>query len=187
MARKHNSTGRSKRRMADFVALERYLLKSPAWRSLDAVARAAYVEVCFAYNGSNNGHIVLSARMLADGLGVSKDTAARKLRDLQEFGFLELVKQAAFNIKVRHAAEYRLTAFRCDVTDAIPSKAFMRWQPKIQNTVRLQGQHDTTTGTDGQKTTRNSPFRSPSSDRVDAGEQSLGPTTGTHSRIYQEG
>jgi DNA-binding transcriptional MocR family regulator len=148
--------------------LECYLLNSPAWQSLDPVARAAYVEIAKAYKGSNNGRIVISARMLADGLGISKDTAARKLRILQEHGFIELVKQAAFSMKVRHAPEYRLTAFRCDVTGALPSKAFMRWQPEIQNTVRLQGQHGQTTGTDDLKTTPIYPFRSLSSDRVDA-------------------
>lgn len=187
MVRKHDSTGRSKGKLSKFVPLEHYLLDSPAWRTLDPVARAAYIEVAQAYNGSNNGRIVMSARMLADGLGVSKDTAARKLHTLQEMGFLELVKQAGFNMKTRHCAEYRLTAFRCDVTGVMPSKAFMRWQPKIQNTVRPQGQHGLTTGTDGHKTTPISPFRSLTSDRADVGEQSLGPTTGTLSRIYHRG
>lgn len=187
MARKHDNTGRSRQKLTNFLALERYLLQSPAWRCLDPVARAAYVKIAQAYDGKNNGRIVLSARMLADGLGVSKDTAARKLRFLQEHGFIELVKHAAFNMKQRHCAEYRLTAFRCDVTSAMPSKAFMRWQPQIQNTVRFQGQHGPIAGTDGQKATRNYPFKSPPSDRVDAGEQSHGPTTGTHSRIYHRG
>ena len=79
MTRKHDKTGRSRGSLSDFVALERYILKSPAWRSLDPVARAAYVEIAQSYNGSNNGRIVMSARMLADGLNVSKDTAARSL------------------------------------------------------------------------------------------------------------
>lgn len=151
MTRKHDKTGRSKGKMWDFVALERYLLKSPAWRSLDAVARAAYVEIAQAYNGSNNGRIVMSARMLADGLNVSKDTAARKIHILQERGFIERVKQASFSMKVRHAAEYRLAAFRCDVSGALASKAFMRQQPEIQNTVRPQGPYGTATRTGGEK------------------------------------
>lgn len=151
MIRRHDKKGRSKGQMSDFVALERYLLKSPAWRSLDAVARAAYVEIAQAYNGSNNGRIVMSARMLADGLNVSKDTAARKIHILQERGFIERVKQASFTMKVRHAAEYRLTAFRCDVSGALASKTFMRPRPEIQNTVRAQGPDGTATGTEGGK------------------------------------
>jgi len=151
MTRKHDKKGRSKGKMWDFVALERYILKSPAWRSLDAVARAAYVEIAQAYNGSNNGRIVMSARMLADGLNVSKDTAARKIHILQERSFIERVKQASFSMKVRHAAEYRLAAFRCDVSGALASKTFMRWPPEIQNTVRPQGPYGTATGTEGGK------------------------------------
>lgn len=151
MTRKHDKTGRSKGSLWDFVALERYILKSPAWRSLDAVARAAYVEIAQAYNGSNNGRIVMSARMLADGLNVSKDTAARKIHILQERGFIERVKVGSFSMKVRHAAEYRLAAFRCDVSGAPASKTFMRQQPEIQNTVRPQGPYGTATGTGGAK------------------------------------
>lgn len=151
MARKHDRKGRSKGSLSDFIALERYVLKSPAWRSLDPVARAAYVEIAQCYNGQNNGRIVMSARMLADGLNVSKDTAARKLRLLQSMGFIDLVKQAAFNMKVRHAAEYRLTAFSCNVSGALASKTFVRPNPEIHNTVRSQGPNGTATGTDGGK------------------------------------
>lgn len=151
MTRKHDKTGRSKGQIRDFIALERYILKSPAWRSLDAVARAAYIEIAMAYNGSNNGRIVMSARMLADGLNVSKDTAARKIHILQERGFIERVKQASFSMKVRHAAEYRLTAFPCNVSGALASKTFMRGQPEIQNTVRPRGPNGTATGTEGAK------------------------------------
>lgn len=151
MIRKHDKKGRSKGQIRDFVALERYLLKSPAWRSLDAVARAAYVEIAQAYNGSNNGRIVMSARMLAEGINVSKDTAARKIHILIECGFIERVKQASFTMKVRHAAEYRLTAFSCDVSGAHASKSFMRGQPKIQITVRPRRPYGTATGTEGAK------------------------------------
>ena len=154
-------------------------MRSTAWHSLDAVARAVYVQIGYAYNGSNNGRIIVSVRMLADELGISKDTAAKKIHFLVERGFIAVVKQGAFSMKMRHAAEYRITAFKCDITGALASKEFMRWEPEIQNTVRPQGPNGTTTGTDGQKTTRNYPSRSLSSDRVDAGEQSHGTTTGT--------
>lgn len=153
MASKHDKKGRSKRTLSDFVALERYLLRSDAWRSLDPVAIAAYVQFGYRYDGSNNGRIVLGARSLADSLGVSKDTASRAIRDLIERGLVELVNQGAFNIKACHSSEYRMTAFRCDVTGALPSKTFMSWQSEIQNTVRPQGQHGPPTGTDGQRTT----------------------------------
>jgi DNA-binding transcriptional MocR family regulator len=122
------------------------MLNSHAWRALDPVSRAAYVEMAQAYDGSNNGRIVMSARMLADRLGVSKDTAAAKLRTLETAGFIDTVKQAAFSMKIRHSAEYRLTAFHCDVTRALPSKTFMKSEPECKirsdyrdSTVRPKG------------------------------------------------
>ena len=155
------------------------MMRSPAWRSLDCGARAVYVQVAYAYHGKNNGRIVVSVRMLAGELGISKDTAAKKIHILVERGFIVVVKQAAFSMKMRHAAEYRITAFKCDITGAIASKEFMRWIPEIQNTVRPQGRNGTTTRTESLKTTSIYPLRSLPSDRVDAGEQSHGTTTGT--------
>jgi DNA-binding MarR family transcriptional regulator len=90
MARKHNATGRSRRKLSPFIALERYMLNSLGWRSLDPVSRAVYVELAQAHDGSNNGRIVMSVRMLANRLGVSKDTAAAKLRTLEAAGLIEI-------------------------------------------------------------------------------------------------
>lgn len=109
------------------------MLRSLSWRALDPVARATYLELAQIYNGSNNGRLFLSSRILADRLRISKDTAARKLKILQDHGLIELAKPAAFNIKARHSAEYRLTAFRCDVTGRLPSKAFMYWSAQNSN------------------------------------------------------
>ena len=61
-------------------------------------------------------------------------------------GFLVLMKKGAFSLKHRHATEWRLTEFPCDVTHDLPTKDFMRWNPcprrpkpshKKQNTVLL--------------------------------------------------
>ena len=106
-ARKHNKTGRGSNALSDFVALERYALRSAAWRSLSCLARAALIQVQFRYTGSNNGSIQLSCAMLGEELRTSKDTAARALRELQNKGFLEQAKGASFNSKLRHCAEWR--------------------------------------------------------------------------------
>ena len=142
------------------MALERYLLKSVAWRSLTPLARAAYVEIAYSYDGGNNGRIQMSAITLASRLGMGKSSAARALNELLAKGFIEITKHSSFTLKLKMAAEYRLAAFHCHVTNALPSKAFMRWQPEIQNTVPPVGPHGATGGTDRQKTTLNSPFQS---------------------------
>lgn len=122
MTGKANKKGRSKGSLSDFVPLERYIMRSTAWRSLTPVARAVYSEVGFHFTGENNGRIVISVRGMAASLGISKDTAARTLQILEERGFIDIVKRGAFSMKQRHASEYRITAFRCDVTGAFRAK-----------------------------------------------------------------
>jgi hypothetical protein len=65
------------------------------------------------------------------------DTASKHFQILTERGFIEPMKKGAFSLKERHATEWRMTEFTCDVTGKPPTKDFMRWQPapKIQNTV----------------------------------------------------
>lgn len=134
-----NKTGRSKGE-SRHVRLYHWLMQTPAWRSLDATARAIYVEMAARYGGpgSNNGRISYSVREAAVSLRVGKSTAGRSLERLQQRGFIVPMKIGAFSLKVRHATEWRLTEFPCDVTHALASKDFMRWSPEIQNTVPPQ-------------------------------------------------
>jgi len=126
---KHNKTGRRKTG-PPFVQLYRYMLESPAWRSLSPQARAVYIEVAALYNGSNNGSIGLGARAAAERANVNKDTATKCFRVLVERGFLEAVRAGAFNQNDCKATEWRLTTHKCDLTHQLPSKAFMRWSPE---------------------------------------------------------
>jgi hypothetical protein len=123
-----NRTGR-RRHGPRFVSLPHYLLDSQAWRWASLPARAAFVELVKLYNGANNGRLALAARDLAARLRCSRATAARALIELERKGFIECTKLGAFSLKQRHASEYRLTLHRCDVSLALPTKAFMRWQP----------------------------------------------------------
>ena len=72
MSRRYSRRGGS---MLSFVALERYLLKSPAWRSLSPVARCAYIEIAHRYGGSNNGTLAMSARTMAEASARTLQTA----------------------------------------------------------------------------------------------------------------
>jgi len=130
MARRHDATGRSKRQLAPFIALERYIKASPAWQSLSLPARCAYLEFLDLYDGGNNGRLALSASTLAAKLRIGRATAARAILELEGRGFIEAVRRGGFNLKsgARRATEWRLTRYRCDVTGTPPGKAFMRWQ-----------------------------------------------------------
>jgi hypothetical protein len=104
------------------------MLRSQAWLALTPTARAAYVEVLSLYNGVNNGQLAMAARSLAGRLRCSKDTAARVLRELDDMGFIRAMMIGSYQLKNRKASEYRLTAFRCDVSNTPPSKEFLFWQ-----------------------------------------------------------
>jgi hypothetical protein len=145
MPRTHNKTGRS-RYGPPFVQLPWYLLDCRAWGSLSLPARAALIEVARRYRGGNNGLLAMSVRDLAERLRSSKDTAGRALAELESKGFIETIKSGSFDWKRRHASEYRLTLYRCDITNKLPSKAFMKWDGKFisrsdveDTTVRPQG------------------------------------------------
>lgn len=110
-----------------FVRLFNYVIDSPGYRALSMVGRAALIEVARLYNGMNNGQLALSARDLGDRIGKSKSTAARALIELEDMGFIETVRMGRFSQRNRKACEYRLTFFRCDVSHALPSKAFFKY------------------------------------------------------------
>lgn len=134
---KHAKNGRSAGER--YLALRHYLLRSAAWLDLDCTARCTYIEIARRYTGSNNGRISCSLREIAEALRIGKATAKRALERLQDHGFLVLTERGAFSLKVRHASTWRLTEHKDDVTGALPSKEFARWQE--QNTVPPQNPH----------------------------------------------
>lgn len=109
------------------VLIRQSLMQTAAWRSLDPVARAVYIDIAAKYDGSNNGKIAYAVRQGGEALNASKNTVALALERLQERGFISPVVKGAFSRKSHHATEWRLTEFPCDVTKAIASKEFMRW------------------------------------------------------------
>jgi DNA-binding MarR family transcriptional regulator len=147
MSRKLRKTGRSNKE-ARHVRLYHLMLKTPAWKSLTANARAIYVEIAARYGGlgSNNGRIPYSVRDAAKSLKIGKSTAAKAIQQLQDRGFIVEITKGAFSRKNRHATEWRLTESSCDITDALPTREYLRW-PQIQNTVPKAGPHGTSSGT----------------------------------------
>ena len=148
MANKHDATGRSRSKLTPFIALERYIMASPAFRSLSLPARAAYLEMLNLYSGSNNGRIAMSANLLCGKLNAGRATAGRALMELEAKGFLVSIRKGGFNMKsgVRRASEWRLTNYRCDLTGERPAKTFMRWQAdKIHFAVSSESKSGLTT------------------------------------------
>jgi DNA-binding transcriptional MocR family regulator len=108
------------------------MMETPAWKSLGAVERAIYLDMASRYagQGTNNSKIGYSIRTAAKNLHVGTSTAKRALDVLQERGFIVCTTKGAFSLKARHATEWRLTEFVCDVSGDLPTKEFVRWRPE---------------------------------------------------------
>jgi hypothetical protein len=112
-----------------FVSLRYWLLESAAWRSLPCNARALYIQIARRYNGANNGRISYSVRQASEELKISKSTALRAFRALQDRAFIVCTKKGAFSWKVvNEASEWRLTEYPNDCPPEHASKEFMHWQ-----------------------------------------------------------
>ena len=109
-----------------YFALHHYMLKTDAWRALSAPARVVYLQIGFRYDGFNNGRIAMSVRDAASECGLAKDTANRAFKELVDLGFIEETRHGGLSRKTRIASEWRMTAFKCDLTGAFKSVLFMQ-------------------------------------------------------------
>ena len=75
--------------------------------------------------------IAYSIREAAESLRIGKSTAARSLQALQERGFVVAMTKGAFSRKIRHATEWRLTEFQCDVSGQSATKEFVYWKAEV--------------------------------------------------------
>ena len=125
------------------VRLPFYLMDTPAWQSLDPVARVVYIELKRRYTGSNNGRISYAVREATAGLGISKSTAGRALAVLTDRGFIISSRKGTFDRKTRHASEWVLTEYPPDIdfdignvvykAGSLAAKDFTRWRPSDAN------------------------------------------------------
>ena len=124
MAKGHLNNGRSSK-PESYVKIPKWIIRSPAWRRLSTTDRVVWMEAVAIYNGTNNGFLALSSRVIADRIGVvSHQTVARSLTSLQMRGFLEITSRSSFSIKNRKASEYRLTHLACNKSHKPPSNLF---------------------------------------------------------------
>jgi hypothetical protein len=86
-----------------------------AFRALPALARCAYFEFIRAYNGRNNGDLVMSARMMAELLGCGRTCAAEAIRQLVDARLIEMTGASVFGEKPL-ARTYRIIDRKCDIS-----------------------------------------------------------------------
>ncbi len=108
-----------------FVKLTYPLIESEAWRWLRPISQSVYIELRRRFNGSNNGKISFSLAEGARILRASKSSIQKALVELEEHGFIRLVKKGYFTRRM--ASEYALTDERLDGYP--PTREWRRWQP----------------------------------------------------------
>lgn len=116
---------RNKEPQDRYVQLHHFMLRTDAWKSLSAPARAVYVQIASRYNGVNNGKLAFSVRDAASECNIAIGTAARAFKELKDLGFIEETRHGGLSNKTRIASEWRLTAYKCDLTGAFKTCAFM--------------------------------------------------------------
>jgi hypothetical protein len=123
-----------------YFQVHHYMMKTDAWRALSAAARAVYLQIGLRYDGFNNGKIAYSVRDAAAECDMNKDTAGRAFKELAARGFIEETRHGGLSRKTRVASEWRLTAFKCDLTGALKTCAFMhRGGPEFSSHTPLKG------------------------------------------------
>jgi Helix-turn-helix domain len=102
------------------------MLKCDAWRVLSSAATRVYIQIGSRYNGANNGKLAFSVRDAASECNLAINTARRALHELVDLGFIEETRHGGLSKKTRIASEWRLTAFKCDLTGGFKTCAFLQ-------------------------------------------------------------
>jgi hypothetical protein len=137
--REHTGDGR-------YVKLHHYLLKTSAWLSLSAGARAIYIQIALRYCGTNNGHIPYSVRDAAQECNVAINTASQCFKELVEAVFIEETRHGGLSRKTRIASEWRLAAYRCDLTGGLATNLFMTRRALVNANRQPRGRPQTGRG-----------------------------------------
>ena len=149
---KKHSDNRADLRGAGFIGLPVVVHASAAYRSLGVFERAVLTEILAAFNGYNNGSIVVSQRQIADALGNGNfRKIGRAIAVLIERGLLDIATHSVW--KQRLAREYRLTF----ITSESPpytrpaSNEYLAWRKTTLTTCQQEMPNLLTTYQQGRK------------------------------------
>ena len=93
-----------------YVAIYRFMMRTPAWQALSVGARAAFFILKSNYNTKAQNSVYLPARRGAKELNANKDTVRKWMRELEHYGFIIMVEGAHLGVQgTGKAARYRLT------------------------------------------------------------------------------
>jgi hypothetical protein len=128
---------KDKGRLAPFVALDRDMMMSPAWRALSMGARVLYLHLKrrWSFKSKNNGRIFLSQRDAQKELGIrNRESIGRWFRELEHYGFIVQTDSGGLGVDGKgRAPHWRLTEAdapggRDGNTWMLPTKDFNKWK-----------------------------------------------------------
>jgi len=112
-----------------FAPVPLSLVDNDAYRALGSAAQALLIWFLLEWKGTNfnnNGKIIMSVRQAAERINVTRDTAAKAIRDLQAKGFIVVRKGGSLGIEGHgKCPEYEITSI---ATPAAPaSQLYREW------------------------------------------------------------
>jgi hypothetical protein len=105
-----------------FFSISHKSVDSGRFKKLSANAKVAYFVFKRAYNGHNNGNILMSSRMMAERLNCSHPTASRAIIELTQARIVEVTCRDEYGPEPK-ARTYRLLEHKCDVSGMRAGKA----------------------------------------------------------------
>lgn len=101
-------------------------LAMPAWRTLTGDAMRLLVHMLALHRPGENGLHDFSVRQASAAIGRSKSQAARALLELEEKGWVHVVRIGRFQARNK-ASRYALAMYPNDATGELATSAFRGW------------------------------------------------------------
>lgn len=121
---------RGKKGAGRHVQLPEWIQASEAWATLKPGPRALYIELKRRFNGSNNGHIILSHRDAGKALYVHWNTVGRWFKELETRGFIRATQRHYLGPSgIGQSSHWALDELPTDDMKPAP-KRFMAWRKK---------------------------------------------------------
>jgi hypothetical protein len=117
---------RDKGRMGPFVPLLKDTIGTDAWRATSHGARSLYVSLKAHYNRNLGNAVYISSRDAANELGSNRSYVLRWFRELQYYGFIDMVSHGHLGVEGRgKAPHWRLTEE--PYLGQSPTREFLCW------------------------------------------------------------
>ncbi len=110
-----------------YLALDKPLFRSAAYRDLSQTARCLLNELIFSFNGSNNGDVWVSYADAIKDQRVGRSTLARAFDDLESHGFIKKNMPGGYATNGGKATTWILTME--DFGKSLATREYLKFHP----------------------------------------------------------